>query len=701
MVETPTEAEINEESSAEPEIHYARESQHDMNRREIQYGHDEEIVVYPNDMVETHEPEHDEEEFVVHSASQDAISAGQDNDIVVAPCCGNDDEIIIAPDMNDKAQEVMKDNLELMKEVVTKIRADPEFAKSIYRDCPRLQYLLDQHPDLRPIFEDPELIAINFEKVYRDAGGVLPGDEPKEPPKLNFFYRILVCIVTSRAFIFVKIALRIKRIVFFFLNPNGGFQIIKNLVKGLICGMLHPGEDIDKLVSGVDQQADIARKALESAAKRLENPKIQAKLEALLDEPEKLCEAIENDKVLRSLRDMNSLCAALMSSSEMMKVLVDPSNLRALGECPSLIAQDFADPGGWTIPDVELSGGGGGGGGNIGGWTPPAGAAAAAASGARSGGGGGGQEPQRSFLRDASAGVRSYAFNILGGNIVSDAWGLVKGNEKVQVGEMTLESLAVGLTQKMENMVESINVDSVIQYENNQGQNQAYFLQYETSGMQQQGAMQSREIGDARRDAPEDVQDPLDPSRLQNVPESNDVPSDEPKAESRFGWIGELGASIVDNAKQNISGAIFGQAGNFVYAVASARPSSKVADPALDENNQNATRAVGEGGDQEGDGEPQPDEKKGWKLARLGSTYLSSAQNVAATVFVGQDFADSLEKRQEERSKQRALKARSAPKSAPDGENGDGDFTTKLKRRLAFGRRSRIPPPISEQTSYP
>ena len=60
---------------------------------------------------------------------------------------------------------------------------DPEFAKGIYKDCPRLQHLLDQYPDLRPIFEDPKLVRINFEQVYRDAGGILPEDEEKAKKK--------------------------------------------------------------------------------------------------------------------------------------------------------------------------------------------------------------------------------------------------------------------------------------------------------------------------------------------------------------------------------------------------------------------------------------------------------------------------------------------------------------------------------------
>jgi hypothetical protein len=44
------------------------------------------------------------------------------------------------------------------------------------------------------------------------------------------------------------------------------------------------------------------------------------------------------------LRESNGLCAELMSDPSTMRILVDPENLRALGDCPDLIEMDFADP---------------------------------------------------------------------------------------------------------------------------------------------------------------------------------------------------------------------------------------------------------------------------------------------------------------------------------------------------------------------
>ena len=44
---------------------------------------------------------------------------------------GSSTSYSVDPELQDKAQEVMKDNLELMKGVVMKVREDPEFAKEM------------------------------------------------------------------------------------------------------------------------------------------------------------------------------------------------------------------------------------------------------------------------------------------------------------------------------------------------------------------------------------------------------------------------------------------------------------------------------------------------------------------------------------------------------------------------------------------
>jgi hypothetical protein len=61
-------------------------------------------------------------------------------------------------DGEDVVNEVVKDHLEVMLEIIMIIRTDATFAQNIYANCPRLQNLLSSHPDLRPVFEDPSLV---------------------------------------------------------------------------------------------------------------------------------------------------------------------------------------------------------------------------------------------------------------------------------------------------------------------------------------------------------------------------------------------------------------------------------------------------------------------------------------------------------------------------------------------------------------
>ena len=251
-------------------------------------------------------------------------------------------------DLNEQAKDLMGDHLELMKEVVMRIREDEEFARNIYADCPRLQSLLDRNPDLRPIFEDPNLVRINFEQVYKDAGGVLPEDEKPRAKCLTWF-------VNSPIFKFLRMLLMIKKIMGCI--AGGGI----GMVTGCFMSMFCCGEDA--LPDDFDAEDDdnefgnpeneTNKEALNSAADYMEDPEVQDQMEKLMEDPEGLEDAIEADEELRALRDSNPLCAELMSDPETMKILTDPENLRALGEAPDLIEADFADPN-WSAPDIEM-----------------------------------------------------------------------------------------------------------------------------------------------------------------------------------------------------------------------------------------------------------------------------------------------------------------------------------------------------------
>jgi hypothetical protein len=298
---------------------------------------------------------------------------------------------------HDELQEVMKDNLDLMFDIVMRIRDDEDFARNIYRDCPRLQHLLDQHPDLRPLFEDPNLVRINFEKVYRDAGGVLPEDEDKS----NFFVRTLRCIVKHPLFKVFKILMFIKKI--FTCITSGGAALLKNCCHALFwtppsipdagginvntglgqqqmtrsgnviapeptpvpvtTTVIGPNGEVTTTTSSsgtgteigmpTGAETDPNRVALYRAAEHMSDPQVQAHMQDMLrTDPQGLDEMIQNDPELRALRDSNPLCAELMSDPETMKVLTNPDNLRALADAPGLIEQDFSNPN-WDPPRLE------------------------------------------------------------------------------------------------------------------------------------------------------------------------------------------------------------------------------------------------------------------------------------------------------------------------------------------------------------
>ena len=262
-------------------------------------------------------------------------------------------------EMEDKTQGVLKDNLEIMREIVFRIREDPAFAKSIYKDCPRLQALLVEHPDLRPIFEDPKLVKINFEKVFRDNGGVLPEDDPpKEPWLITKWYDSAIerwRIITAHPLFKVFRILMFVKKVMGLLSPTKGLTFITGIFTS--CFFDAPPDPPEAPPENLENAQ--AKLLLYSAADHMEDPEVQEKMQGLLADPESMDEAIDNDPQLSALREANPLCAELMKDPETMKILVDPENLRALGECPDLIEADFADPDGFqyeipeSLPAIE------------------------------------------------------------------------------------------------------------------------------------------------------------------------------------------------------------------------------------------------------------------------------------------------------------------------------------------------------------
>lgn len=259
----------------------------------------------------------------------------------------------VGDDQKDLVEEVMADNLDLMLEIILKVREDEEFAKGIYADCPRLQHLLDQNPDLRPIFEDPNLVRINFEQVYRNAGGVLPEDKPNI--YVEKFKNAAAIVVKHPLFKVFRFLLLIRKCYNFIFG--GKLTTIRNFFMGAFSSAhpsnLMPSDVSPDNIDGSSLGNQAHEVALNRAADHMSEPDVQEQMKGLLDgDPDHLDDAIEQDPDLKALRASNPLCAELMSDPSTLKILVDPDNLRALGGCPDLIQADFADPD-WTPPDME------------------------------------------------------------------------------------------------------------------------------------------------------------------------------------------------------------------------------------------------------------------------------------------------------------------------------------------------------------
>jgi hypothetical protein len=325
-------------------------------------------------LTDTWREEEDEDEELAGERWQDLCKKPSNNKPGVTRISEEEDESHTEDDDDEEdrnvilLEQVARDNLDLMYEVCMRIREDKEYAKSIYANCPRLQHLLDQHPDLRPVFEEPNLVRINFEDVYRKAGGDrLPEDRP------NRVKKILVCIVRHPLFRVLRIVIMVKKIATCI--TGGGFAAVRSWVTGCLCASSATAEALPTTIGGADptedptgwtQQyesspedvgmgegnpANLANKeALYRAADYMEQNEEQMQ-KLLTCDPDQFADMVEQDPELRALRDSNPLCYELMSDQSTMTILADPDNLRALAECPDLIEADFSDPN-WEPPPI-------------------------------------------------------------------------------------------------------------------------------------------------------------------------------------------------------------------------------------------------------------------------------------------------------------------------------------------------------------
>ncbi len=90
-----------------------------------------------------------------------------------------------------KAEEVLQDNPDAMHDLMQKIRSDPNYITSLYKDCPGMRQVLDEHPDLKKIFENPDILRRSFEAVYiKNGGEPEPVDEDDSDCECLFLCRV-------------------------------------------------------------------------------------------------------------------------------------------------------------------------------------------------------------------------------------------------------------------------------------------------------------------------------------------------------------------------------------------------------------------------------------------------------------------------------------------------------------------------------
>ena len=256
-----------------------------------------------------------------------------------------------------QAEKLLNENPDVMHDIMKRVREDPQYCVDLYKDCPGMQEALNKNPDLRRLFEDPELVRRSFESVYVENGGdPLPPPDPdpdpaekregrgdlesgdgdedmslesvmgddedqedKEDKEPMTFVKAIKAVLKAQ-----KQLKKLKEMG----NPMSYVQKFKDMIPSF--GGMNPPE-----VPSIDLNA------LEETASTFENPDVAEGMDQILDNPENLKDAIENNDGLRELRDGNPMAAGMMEDPETLKVITDPSNIRGVGDINEAMENDF------------------------------------------------------------------------------------------------------------------------------------------------------------------------------------------------------------------------------------------------------------------------------------------------------------------------------------------------------------------------
>mmetsp|Transcript_16976 Transcript_16976/g.36955 ORF Transcript_16976/g.36955 Transcript_16976/m.36955 type:complete len:638 (-) Transcript_16976:939-2852(-) len=280
-----------------------------------------------------------------------------------------------------KAEQVLQDNPDAMHDLMQKIRSDPNYITQLYKDCPGMRRVLDEHPDLKKIFENPDIMKQSFEAVYVKNGGE-PEPQPDEDDsdyesdtdeddyessyggsnRGKSSYNDGKSLATEDfddddTLARQKKALKKKRAAEKAAkDPTKAAQVLSKLAgaRGIVIiamSFMSPFKIVRKLgevffegdIEPPTGDAAIAADACNAAAEHFDDPAVAEEMDRLLEEnPDNLDEIVENDEALRNLRDSDPIAAELMRDPETFKVITDGDNLRAMGELTQAMEGDFA-----------------------------------------------------------------------------------------------------------------------------------------------------------------------------------------------------------------------------------------------------------------------------------------------------------------------------------------------------------------------
>eukprot|EP00567_Pseudictyota_dubia_P004817 CAMPEP_0197449138 /NCGR_PEP_ID=MMETSP1175-20131217/20166_1 /TAXON_ID=1003142 /ORGANISM="Triceratium dubium, Strain CCMP147" /LENGTH=390 /DNA_ID=CAMNT_0042981163 /DNA_START=66 /DNA_END=1235 /DNA_ORIENTATION=+ len=263
-----------------------------------------------------------------------------------------------------QAEKVLADNPNAMDEFMVKVRTDPNFCGTLYKDCPGMQAVFEKNPDLRKIYEDPVKMRAGYEAVYRRNRGMIDDDDDGDyDGREDFVHDAMMeddCYnaagkkkksekkpVSKAQMKRLQQAAKIKGYVGMAMSLMSPVKLVQKGFKIFL-----PSATEDALGEG-DGDGD----GDDDDDEYMMDPEVAEEIDRILESGQNLEDAIEENDALRKMRDENPLIAQMMHDPETFQTIMEPDNLKACGELNAAMEQDFMKTlenleGGGEAPDV-------------------------------------------------------------------------------------------------------------------------------------------------------------------------------------------------------------------------------------------------------------------------------------------------------------------------------------------------------------